>query len=104
VFIGDPRRASGDPIGLLGEVYGLTPGETRLTLLLLSDCSLEEAARLLHISRSTARSVLKRVFEKTGANRQSALVRLLLTGFGQVRPREDPAPPPPAPLRAGGRR
>jgi DNA-binding CsgD family transcriptional regulator len=106
VFIGDPKRRTGDPIGVLNEAYGLTPGETRLTLLLLADCSLEEAAGLLEISRSTARSVLKRIFEKTGTNRQSALVRLLLTGFAQVRPgtqRDDPAPAGPL-LRASGRR
>jgi DNA-binding CsgD family transcriptional regulator len=105
VFVGDPKRKTGDPIGVLNEVYGLTPGETRLTLLLLSDCSLEEAAGLLKISRSTARSVLKRIFEKTGTNRQSALVRLMLTGFAQVRPgTQSNDPTPPRPLRAGGRR
>lgn len=104
VFIGDPKRRTGDPIGVLNEVYGLTPGETRLTLLLLSDCSLEEAAGLLGISRSTARSVLKRIFEKTGTNRQSALVRLMLSGFAQVRPGEQTDDPgPPRPLRANGR-
>ena len=105
VFIGDPKRRTGDPIGVLNEIYGLTPGETRLTLLLLSDCSLEEAARLLDISRSTVRSVLKRIFEKTGTNRQSELVRLMLTSFAQVRPsgrNDDPGPPDR--LRAGGRR
>jgi len=105
VFIGDPKRRTGDPIGVLNEIYGLTPGETRLTLLLLSDCSLEEAARLLGISRSTVRSVLKRIFEKTGTNRQSELVRTLLTGFAQVRPgdrKDDPRPPDR--LRAGTRR
>jgi DNA-binding CsgD family transcriptional regulator len=85
VFIGDPKRRTGDPIGVLHEMYGLTPGETRLTLLLLADCSLDEAAGLLDISPTTARSVLKRIFEKTGTNRQSALVRLLLAGFAQVR-------------------
>ena len=105
VFIGDPKRQTGDPIGVLNEVYGLTPGETRLTLLLLSDCSLEEAARLLGISRSTVRSVLKRIFEKTGTNRQAGLVRMMLTGFAQVRPcdrNDDPAPPDR--MRAGSRR
>jgi DNA-binding CsgD family transcriptional regulator len=94
VFIGDPKRRTGDPIGVLREIYGLTPGETRLALLILSDCSVEEAARLLDISPSTARSVLKRIFEKTGTNRQAGLVRLLLTGFAQVRPEPDePAAP-----------
>jgi DNA-binding CsgD family transcriptional regulator len=86
VFIGDPKRRTGDPIGVLREIYGLTPGETRLAQLILSDCSIEQAAHLLGISPSTARSVLKRIFEKTGTNRQSGLVRLLLTGFAQVRP------------------
>jgi DNA-binding CsgD family transcriptional regulator len=100
VFIGDPKRRTGDPIGVFNEIYGLTPGETRLTLLLLADCSLDEAARLLGISRSTARSVLKRVFQKTGTKRQSGLVRLMFTGFAQVRP-DDAASP--APLRAGSR-
>jgi DNA-binding CsgD family transcriptional regulator len=85
VFVGDPKRKSGDPMGILGERFGLTPGERRLTLLLLSDCSLEEAAGLLGIARSTSQSVLKRVFAKTGARRQSDLVRMILTGFAQVR-------------------
>jgi DNA-binding CsgD family transcriptional regulator len=94
LFIGDPKHRTGDPIGVLHGLYGLTPGETRLTLLLLSGCSVEEAARLLRISVGTSRGVLKKVFEKTGTNRQAALVRLLLTGFGQVRPgaRTEPRP------------
>jgi DNA-binding CsgD family transcriptional regulator len=100
VFIGDPKRRTGDPIGVFHEIYGLTPGETRLTLLLLADCSLEEAARLLGISRSTARSVLKRVFQKTDTKRQSGLVRLMFTGFAQVRPDDLGRPDP---LRAGSR-
>lgn len=105
VFIGDPKRRTGDPIGVLNEIYGLTPGETRLTLLLLSDCSLEESARLLGISRSTVRSVLKRIFEKTGTNRQSGLVRLMLTGFAQVRPGDRNRDPSPMDrLRTGSRR
>jgi DNA-binding CsgD family transcriptional regulator len=86
VFVGDPKRRSGEPIGVLREIYGLTPAETRLTLLLLADCSLAESARLLGITLSTARSMLKRIFEKTGTNRQAALVRLMLSGFAQVRP------------------
>ena len=86
LFIGDPKQQTGDPIGVLHARYGLTRGETRLALLLLAGCSVEEAAQLLRISVGTARGVLKKVFDKTATNRQSTLVRLLLTGVGQIRP------------------
>ena len=65
-------------------------------MLLLSGCTVDEAAQLLEISVGTARGVLKKVFDKTGTNRQASLVRLLLTGFGQVR-QKDVAEPPTAP-------
>jgi len=94
LFIGDPKQQTGDPIGVLRARYGLTRGETRLALLLLAGCSVEEAARLLRISVGTARGVLKQVFDKTATNRQSALVRLLLTGVGQIRPGAGEGPQP----------
>jgi DNA-binding CsgD family transcriptional regulator len=86
MFIGDPRQRSGDPAGILHELFGLTPSEARLALLLVADCSVEEAAGLLGITENTARSVLRTIFAKTGTNRQASLVRLLLSGPpGQVR-------------------
>jgi PAS domain-containing protein len=86
MFIGDPKRRSGDPAGILRELFGLTRSETRLALLLLADRSVEEAAELLGITLTTARGVLKTIFVKTGTNRQASLVRLLLSGPpGQVR-------------------
>lgn len=106
MFIGDPRRQSGDPAGILHELFGLTRSEARLALLLLADCSIEEAAGLLGITLSTARGVLKTIFAKTGTNRQASLVRLLLSGPpGQVRsevadkttPRREPAASAPEP-------
>ena len=39
----------------------------------------------LGIQLSTARGVLRAVFRKTGTHRQSSLVRLILSGPGQVR-------------------
>lgn len=85
LFIGDPKVASGDPIGNLGRAYGLTPGETRLAWLLVGDYSLAGAAEQLGITEGTARTVLKRVLAKTGTKRQASLVRLLLSGPAQVR-------------------
>ena len=86
LFIGDP---GGAPIGAppaLGPLYGLTPAEERLALALASGLTLAESAKQLGIRVSTARGVLRAVFEKTGTNRQAALVRLILTAVGQVRP------------------
>jgi DNA-binding CsgD family transcriptional regulator len=86
VFIGDPKTRTGDPTRLLGELFGLTPGEARLSLLLISGCSVGEAAERLGVKESTARGVLRTVFSKTGTNRQAELVRLLLQGpVGGVR-------------------
>jgi DNA-binding CsgD family transcriptional regulator len=86
VFVCDPKRLAGDPVPVLRDLYGLTQSETRLALLLLADCSVEEAAKLLGITVGTARGVLKTIFAKTGTNRQASLVRLLLAGPpGQLR-------------------
>jgi DNA-binding CsgD family transcriptional regulator len=110
MFIGDPRRRTGDPAGILHELFGLTRSEARLALLLVADCSVEEAAELLGITVATARGVLKTIFAKTGTNRQASLVRLLLSGPpGQIRseaadaPQRDPDAPFPD-TAAGARR
>jgi len=100
VFIGDAGCLTGDPIGILGELYGLTPSEARLAMLLVADRSIEQAARHLGTTLNTTRSVLKNVFAKTGTNRQASLVRLLLAGPGQLRvPEARPGPTRPAPPR-----
>jgi len=85
LFIGDPSRTSGQPTDVLRGLYGLTQSESRLAILLATDHSLAETAEHLGITISTARSVLKTVFAKTGTNRQASLVRLLVTGPWQVR-------------------
>jgi DNA-binding CsgD family transcriptional regulator len=38
----------------------------------------ESAAELLGVSRSTARTHLKRIFSKTGVGRQTELIRLVI--------------------------
>ena len=65
--------------------YGLTCTEARLAAALAEGSSLEEAADAMGIKPNTARTHLKRIFAKTGTNRQGALVRLLLTGPAVLR-------------------
>jgi DNA-binding CsgD family transcriptional regulator/PAS domain-containing protein len=85
LFISDPERGIATGEENLQRLYGLTPAEARLTGQLLQGRSLDEAASELAITPHTARSYLKSVFSKTGARRQSDLVRLLLSGPAQVR-------------------
>ena len=78
IFIRDPRQTSLRIDGAyLRKVYGLTPMETALTLELMHSGGLQAAADVLGIAHSTARSYLKRVFEKIGVHRQAELLRLL---------------------------
>jgi len=67
------------PGEVLVRLYGLTPAETRLIVLLARDHSLGEAAATLGIARTTARTHLQRIFEKTGTRRQSQLMKLVLS-------------------------
>jgi DNA-binding CsgD family transcriptional regulator len=85
VFVSDPERSLQTTPELIRQVYGLTEAESRLASLLVGGRTVAEAAEELEISRHTARTQLKAVFQKTGAGRQSELVRLIMNGIGRVR-------------------
>jgi DNA-binding CsgD family transcriptional regulator/PAS domain-containing protein len=99
LFVGDPSLGSGDPYGNLNRLYGLTESEAQLAMLLVGDFTLLQAAKQLQITESTARTVLKRILAKTGTRRQASLVRLLLSGPGQIREREPSPGRPPRGMR-----
>jgi DNA-binding CsgD family transcriptional regulator len=67
--------------GLLGGLYGLTPAEARVASLLAQGQEIEQIARRLRISRNTARTHLRHVFDKTRTHRQGDLVSLLLSSL-----------------------
>lgn len=87
VFISDPDQNLELPANLLQRCYGLTPAEARLAMILLEGHSLREAADSCGVTQNTVRSQLKSVFLKTGVNRQSELIRLLLHSAGVLRPK-----------------
>ncbi|MGE5477540.1 MAG: DNA-binding response regulator [Bacteroidales bacterium] len=62
----------------LRDLFSLSMSEARLAHALASGLDIKEAAELQGVTLSTARTYLKRLFQKTGANRQAELVRLLL--------------------------
>lgn len=55
----------------------LTPSEFRVLLTLARISSVREVAETLHLSQATVKTHLHRIFTKTGARRQSDLIRLV---------------------------
>ena len=91
---GDPRRRIGPlanlivadldrrmqaPADLLRRIFDLTPAESVVLERLVYGLSLQEIADALGSSRNTVRNQLHIVFEKTGTNRQSELIKLVLS-------------------------
>ena len=74
----DPERDLTGAIRPICQFYGLSAVETKLVHWLALGHSLCEAAEQLHLKEQTARSYLKRIFGKTGTNRQGELVALVL--------------------------
>jgi DNA-binding CsgD family transcriptional regulator len=66
-------------------LFGLTEREAQVADLLLAGHSLDSLSEVLGIRRNTARNHLQALFAKTGTNRQSHLVRLLIASRQQLR-------------------
>jgi DNA-binding CsgD family transcriptional regulator len=78
LIIGDPEQSASPLPAILAASLGLSPAEARLLSLLLQDLTLAEAADRLGLSLESQRVRLKRIFAKTGTNRQSELIGLAL--------------------------
>jgi DNA-binding CsgD family transcriptional regulator/PAS domain-containing protein len=76
VFVSDPERKPHIPAELLARLYRLTPRQAMLMQRLAEGDNLDGAANALGITRNTARTHLRLIFDKTGARRQSELARL----------------------------
>lgn len=61
-------------------LYRLSPTEARLVSELFINPHLATAAKTLGITHNTARTHLKRIYNKTGVNRISSLVHMIVTG------------------------
>jgi DNA-binding CsgD family transcriptional regulator len=82
LLIHDPDRAVAMPPERLVRVYGLTPAEAKLAAALAGGASLGAYADNARITIGTARWYLKQVLAKTGAHRQSDLVRQVVMTAG----------------------
>lgn len=84
LFVSDPEQNVELPADLLCRCYRLTMAEARLTMLLLEGHSLKETADLCGVTYNTAKSQLKSIFSKTQVQRQSELVKLLMSASRQA--------------------
>lgn len=60
-------------------IFGLSAAQMELARCIVQGNSLVEASKLMGISKNTAKTHLVRVYQKTGVNSQTALVRALLS-------------------------
>lgn len=79
MLVSDPEARSAFPDAVLGDLYRLTPAEAEVANGVLMGFSLDEIASLRRVSVGTVRGQLKSILSKTGTERQSELVALLMS-------------------------
>ncbi len=89
IFILDPELPAAATESGLRQLYGFTSTEARLAQLLMEGNALEVCCIQLEIRPSTARMHLGNLFAKTGVQRQSQLISLLLKSVGMIRAQVD---------------
>lgn len=84
VFISDPDQRDSASQQTLGELFGLSPAEANVAILLARGLSLAEVSQAQNISPHTARAQLKSIFAKTGVSRQAELVRMIIRSVASL--------------------
>ena len=79
VFITDPQAVQLPSSERLGDLYGLTPTEAKVACEFARGHSYKQVAQRLKVSEETVRAHIKQIYPKTRVNRQSDLVRLVLS-------------------------
>jgi DNA-binding CsgD family transcriptional regulator len=81
-YVSPPVSKSPEPnCDMLQRMLAVSPAQARLAIALFKGRSVKEAAAELSITEGSARQYLKQIFDKTGARRQSDLVRMIYDGL-----------------------
>ncbi|HEY3699346.1 MAG TPA: helix-turn-helix transcriptional regulator [Spongiibacteraceae bacterium] len=84
IFLSDPQQQAAAPLRIIKQLFGFTPAEASLAMLMANGLTLDEAAAELNISRNTVRTHLRAAFAKTGVTRQPQLVSLILKSVASL--------------------
>jgi DNA-binding CsgD family transcriptional regulator len=76
-FVSDPAQKARPTHDTLRTLFGLTPAECRVALLLGDGKSPRQIAQLLAVSSNTVKSQVSAIYAKTGTSRHAELVRLM---------------------------
>jgi DNA-binding NarL/FixJ family response regulator len=77
VFVRMTRPENPAPLETLAKLYKLTASEVRVVDAVMKVGSIKAMAEMLGLSQATVKTHLQSVFQKTGVNRQSDLVKLI---------------------------
>ena len=77
VSIVDPNRTPSLAHDTIVDMFGLTPAETRLALLLMEGATPRESAERLGVAFNTVRNQIKAIYAKVDVRRQSELIALM---------------------------
>lgn len=80
MYITDPEKSISVSPEVLSDIFSLTPKESAIAVALTNGLSVEEISQINGTTLNTVRSQIKAIFRKTGTNRQTELVRILLSG------------------------
>ena len=78
VFLRDPVKRPVFAVEAFAEFYKLSPAEARVAAALSQGGGLRDVCDVLGIAYTTAKTHLQRIFEKTGASRQSELTAMMM--------------------------
>lgn len=77
VLISDPDGERTSRTALLRQLYGLTPAEAEVALLVSSGLRIEDVADRRGVTVATAKTLLQRAYQKTAVSKASELGRLI---------------------------
>ena len=81
----DPFVAPPLPGEAFAKLYGLTTSELCVLLAMAPDLSVKEAAEVLGIGETTAKTHLQHILGKTGTSKQTELMRLFMSSTPPVK-------------------
>lgn len=84
IFVQDPILTPLFPGQAFADLYGLTRSEVRVLLAMMSGLCVKEAAQMLGICESTAKTHLRHLYSKTGTSKQTELMHLFMSSMPPV--------------------